>query len=80
MISMVKIIVLQLVPEEELDSDDQHQDIEGVYSYEIMDTGTAAEEKALDQFHEDVAIACLEDFDIEARTISQRPIPDINAT
>jgi hypothetical protein len=59
-----EIVVKQLVPDQELDHDDREEDVPGKYYF---DGNT--EDEALDKFHAEVPIACLDDFEIEAHQI-----------
>jgi hypothetical protein len=58
-ITRVYVIVSQLVPDELLHHEDRDDAPLGVYSYPTDDI-----EQALDEFHDDYAIARLDDFDI----------------
>lgn len=53
------VTVEQIVSDEELDLDDLDEMPAGTYSYHAM-----TEEEALDEFHLDIPIACLEHFEI----------------
>lgn len=55
-----KIIVTQLVENEELCHDDIETDPSGEYEYTAKN-----EDEALDQFHLEIPIACLDDYDID---------------
>lgn len=46
----------------QLDEDDQKRQPQGVYQYEAKD-----EDGALDQFHNEIPISCLDDYQIEVR-------------
>lgn len=59
-----KIMVRQLVPDEELDHDDRADSPVGEYEYVAE-----SEDEALDDFHSEVPIACLEDFEIKCERV-----------
>jgi hypothetical protein len=62
---MYLVTVEALVPRELMDADDRNEMIAGTYLI-----GEKDEEAALDYFHNHIAIACLDDFDINIEQIS----------
>lgn len=61
----VSIACLPIVPVEELDHDDQHDKPWCVRVYKVdARTEAEAENSALDKFHLEIPIACLDDFAI----------------
>lgn len=54
-----KITVTQLVPDSELDHDDKEENPAGEHIRR-----SATQDEAMDDFHNSVPIACLDDFDI----------------
>ena len=62
-----KITVKQLVKNELLDAEDKYSSPKGIYHIEASN-----KEEALDIFHDNTPIACLDDFSIEIKTIKQK--------
>lgn len=60
-----KITVKQIVPEEELAREDRDENPTGEYEHRAEN-----EDEALDEFHAEIPIACLDDFDIEIEELT----------
>lgn len=68
----VLISVRQLVEDSQLDHDDLHDDPKGKYGVVVRATNEdEAKELALDEFHDRIPIAVLDDFDITAEVSTQ---------
>lgn len=67
MIKHYEITVKQLVKDETLDHDDRLDDPKGDYDYWAEN-----EDAALDHFHETVAIACLDHYEITIKPATRR--------
>ena len=61
---LFKITVKQL--SKNLDAEDKYSSPKGIYSIEAPD-----QESALDIFHDNIPISCLDDFSIEIKTIKE---------
>lgn len=62
----VRVNVSRIVSKKELDPDDRRFNPTGEYEFEVeAENSLHAAEKALDEFHRTVPIACLEDFAID---------------